>query len=197
MGFGLLLAFLGIYSTLFLESASLTESMLSRKTCTVIIKFASLSCPLFTLPSGMPLNKSLYTISYQMVTSAAAGITLCLLYTLVGHQTHISACTSPFAAIKQTSQLQVDVYNWRRAAFMLEWMGKHSLGIFILITSNIIVIAAQGFYLKSPENNIVSTHSAVTNRHQCQLLQYVVSNESWTGKLDHYKGCAWVVRSGP
>ncbi|KAJ9549052.1 hypothetical protein OSB04_021595 [Centaurea solstitialis] len=81
---------------------------------------------------GIPLNKSLYTISYLLVTSAASGITFCALYLLV------------------------DVYGWRRVAFVLEWMGKHSLSIFILVTSNLIVIAIQGFYWKSPGNNIVS-----------------------------------------
>ncbi|MCD7459371.1 hypothetical protein HAX54_040730 [Datura stramonium] len=43
---------------------------------------------------GMPLNKSLYTISYMLVTSAAAGITFCLLYLLV------------------------DIYGWRRLMFV-------------------------------------------------------------------------------
>ncbi|XP_024994030.1 heparan-alpha-glucosaminide N-acetyltransferase-like [Cynara cardunculus var. scolymus] len=80
---------------------------------------------------GIPLNKSLYTISYLLVTSAASGITFCALYLLV------------------------DVYGWRRVAFVLEWMGKHSLSIFILVTSNLIVIAIQGFYWKSPANNII------------------------------------------
>ncbi|EYU37964.1 hypothetical protein ABFS82_02G007100 [Erythranthe guttata] len=80
---------------------------------------------------GIPLNKSLYTISYLLVTTASAGITFCTLYILV------------------------DVYGWRWLTFVLEWMGKHSLSIFILVTSNIVVITAQGFYLKSPHNNIV------------------------------------------
>ncbi|KAI3446270.1 hypothetical protein Pfo_002935 [Paulownia fortunei] len=80
---------------------------------------------------GIPLNKSLYTISYLMVTSASAGITFCMLYALV------------------------DVYDWRCLTCVLEWMGKHSLSLFILVTSNIVVITAQGFYLKAPENNIV------------------------------------------
>ncbi|KAI3717396.1 hypothetical protein L1987_68984 [Smallanthus sonchifolius] len=64
---------------------------------------------------GIPLNKSLYTISYMLV----------------------------------------DVYGWRRVAFGWEWMGKHSLSIFILVTSNLIVIAVQGFYWKAPHNNII------------------------------------------
>ncbi|MFS8016238.1 hypothetical protein Hanom_Chr15g01366161 [Helianthus anomalus] len=67
----------------------------------------------------------------MLVTSAAAGITFCALYLLV------------------------DVYGWRRVAFGLEWMGKHSLSIFILVASNLIVIAVQGFYWKTPHNNMI------------------------------------------
>nr|XP_043638648.1 heparan-alpha-glucosaminide N-acetyltransferase-like [Erigeron canadensis] len=81
--------------------------------------------------AGIPVNKSLYTISYMLVTSAASGITFCALY------------------------LVVDVYGWRHITFALEWMGKHSLSIFILVASNLFVIALQGFYWKSPHNNII------------------------------------------
>ncbi|CAA2991589.1 heparan-alpha-glucosaminide N-acetyltransferase-like isoform X1 [Olea europaea subsp. europaea] len=96
-----------------------------------IFSFAFLGLGLFLAFVGIPINKSLYTISYLLVTSACAGITFCALYTLV------------------------DVYGWRWLTCVLEWMGKHSLGIFILVSSNIVVIAVQGFYLKSPEKNIV------------------------------------------
>ena len=36
-------------------------------------------------------------------------------------------------------------------------MGKHALSIYVLVISNILVIGIQGFYWKSPKNNIVST----------------------------------------
>lgn len=52
--------------------------------------------------------------------------------------------------------------------FILEWMGKHSLSIFILITSNIAVILLQGFYWRDPHNNIVSTdliHQLLARKH--------------------------------
>ncbi|KAK3010692.1 hypothetical protein RJ639_011200 [Escallonia herrerae] len=87
---------------------------------------------LFLACLGIPLNKSLYTISYLLVTLASAGITFCTLYVLV------------------------DVYSWRRLTFVLEWMGKHSLSTFILVTSNIAVIAIQGFYWGAPNDNLVS-----------------------------------------
>ncbi|KAG8644069.1 heparan-alpha-glucosaminide N-acetyltransferase isoform X6 [Manihot esculenta] len=80
---------------------------------------------------GIPVNKSLYTISYLLITSASAGITFCALYLLV------------------------DVYGYRWVTSPLEWMGKHSLSIFVLVTSNIAIIAIQGFYWSKPENNII------------------------------------------
>ncbi|KAB1207508.1 Heparan-alpha-glucosaminide N-acetyltransferase [Morella rubra] len=83
--------------------------------------------------TGIPLNKALYTVSYMLITSASAGITFCALYLLV------------------------DVYGHRRLTSVLEWMGMHSLSIFVLVTSNLAIIAIQGFYWSAPENNIVST----------------------------------------
>ncbi|XP_075074315.1 uncharacterized protein LOC107789973 isoform X4 [Nicotiana tabacum] len=96
-----------------------------------ILSFPLLFLGFFLAVTGVPLNKSLYTISYLLVTSAAAGITFCLLYVLV------------------------DMYGWRRLMFVLEWMGKHSLGIFIVIISNVAVILIQGFYWRDPHSNIV------------------------------------------
>ncbi|KDP29672.1 hypothetical protein JCGZ_18834 [Jatropha curcas] len=80
---------------------------------------------------GIPVNKSLYTISYMLITSALAGITFSVLY------------------------LVVDVYGYRWVSLPLEWMGRHSLSIFVLLTSNLIIIAIQGFYWSKPENNII------------------------------------------
>lgn len=86
---------------------------------------------LFLAIMGIPLNKSLYTVSYVLISSASAGFTFCALYLLV------------------------DVHCYRRSTFPLEWMGRHSLSIFILIASNLAVITLQGFYWTSPENNII------------------------------------------
>ncbi|KAK7310543.1 hypothetical protein RJT34_08111 [Clitoria ternatea] len=80
---------------------------------------------------GIPLNKSLYTISYMLLTSAGSGLTFIALYVLV------------------------DVYGHRRLTAVLEWMGKHSLSIFVLVSSNLGVISIQGFYWTKPENNII------------------------------------------
>ncbi|XP_074275683.1 uncharacterized protein LOC141599546 [Silene latifolia] len=80
---------------------------------------------------GVPLNKSLYTVSYTLVTTACAGFTFNAFYLLV------------------------DVWGYRRLMSILEWMGVHSLSIFILLTSNIAIVVLQGFYLGSPKNNVI------------------------------------------
>lgn len=40
--------------------------------------------------SGIPINKSLYTVSYMLITSASAGITFCAFYLLVSSQSQSS-----------------------------------------------------------------------------------------------------------
>ncbi|KAE9586603.1 hypothetical protein Lal_00004500 [Lupinus albus] len=90
-----------------------------------------LALGLFLASIGIPINKSLYTISYMLLTSAASGLTFIALYVVV------------------------DVYGQRRLTSVLEWMGKHALIIFVLVSSNLAVIAIQGFYWTKPENNII------------------------------------------
>ncbi|XP_028553021.1 heparan-alpha-glucosaminide N-acetyltransferase isoform X3 [Dendrobium catenatum] len=80
---------------------------------------------------GDPLNKQLYTVSYALLTTGSAGLTFCALYVLV------------------------DVGGYRCLTCILEWMGRHSLSIFILVPSNIAIIILQGFYWRTPKNNIV------------------------------------------
>ncbi|KAL6963699.1 heparan-alpha-glucosaminide N-acetyltransferase [Sarracenia purpurea var. burkii] len=96
-----------------------------------IFSFSFLGLGLFLALVGIPLNKALYTISYMLVTSASAGITFIALYILV------------------------DVYGYRQLTSVLEWMGKHSLSIYVIVISNLAVIAIQGFYWNAPKNNIV------------------------------------------
>ncbi|KAF5200804.1 heparan-alpha-glucosaminide N-acetyltransferase [Thalictrum thalictroides] len=80
--------------------------------------------------SGMHFNKVLYSSSYTCLTAGTAGILFAGIYVLV------------------------DVYGYRRLTFVLEWMGKHSLMIYILAACNLLPIFLQGFYWKNPENNI-------------------------------------------
>ncbi|RWR86002.1 heparan-alpha-glucosaminide N-acetyltransferase-like protein isoform X1 [Cinnamomum micranthum f. kanehirae] len=96
-----------------------------------LFSMSLLSLALLLTFIGIPLNKPLYTINYMMLTSAFAGIIFSALYFLV------------------------DVYGYKRLLFPLEWMGKHSLSIFVLVASNIAIIAIQGFYKAQPQNNII------------------------------------------
>ncbi|KAL9370656.1 hypothetical protein Peur_035796 [Populus x canadensis] len=95
------------------------------------LSFSLLVVGLLLAVIGDPVNKSLYTFSYMLITSASAGITYSALYLLV------------------------DVYDYRCLTFVLEWMGKHSLSIFVLVSSNLAVITIQGFCWAAPENNMI------------------------------------------
>ncbi|KAF3434721.1 hypothetical protein FNV43_RR21806 [Rhamnella rubrinervis] len=114
---------------------------------------------LFLAFIGIPVNKSLYTISYMLITSASAGITFCALYLLV------------------------DVYGFRRLTYALEWMGIHSLSIFVLLTSNLAIIAIRGFYWHDPKNNIFPMHEWVQCLHSKLIPLIFILREmglSWT-----------------
>nr|XP_004500724.1 uncharacterized protein LOC101494283 [Cicer arietinum] len=104
---------------------------------------------LFLAVIGIPVNKSLYTVSYMLLSSAASGLTFMALYVLV------------------------DVYGHRRLTSVLEWMGKHSLSIFVLVSSNLAVIAIQGFYWTKPENNIEVSEEGHLQTHHHGGKDYV------------------------
>ncbi|XP_010935137.1 uncharacterized protein [Elaeis guineensis] len=97
----------------------------------LIFSLSTFALGLFLAFIGIPLNKSLYTISYTLLTTASAGLTFCALYLLV------------------------DVYGYRRLTFVFQWMGRHSLSIFVLLACDLAIIALQGFYWRNPKNNIV------------------------------------------
>ncbi|KAF6134057.1 hypothetical protein GIB67_038348 [Kingdonia uniflora] len=78
---------------------------------------------------GMHANKVLYTFSYTCITAGAAGLIFAGIYVLV------------------------DVCGYRRPSILLEWMGTHSLTIYVLVACNVLLIAVQGFYWKKPQNN--------------------------------------------
>ncbi|CAN6470449.1 unnamed protein product [Victoria cruziana] len=79
---------------------------------------------------GMRLNKALYSFTYMCVTAGVAGIAFTGTYVMV------------------------DVYNYRRSAKLFELMGLNALALYILVACNMVPIVLQGFYWKSPENNI-------------------------------------------
>ncbi|KAF2302077.1 hypothetical protein GH714_032379 [Hevea brasiliensis] len=67
------------------------------------------------------------------------------------------------------AHIQVDVHSYRCVTSPLEWMGKHSLSIFVLVTSNIAIIAIQGFYWNKPENNIKSVLQHFSDLQVCNF----------------------------
>lgn len=101
-----------------------------------MLSFFTFTLGVFLAFIGIPLNKSLYTVSYALLTSGSAGFTFCTLYLLV------------------------DLWGYRWLLSGLEWVGVHSLSIFILLTSNLAIIVLQGFYWRTPENNII--HSIIS-----------------------------------
>ncbi|CAN8265792.1 unnamed protein product [Cochlearia groenlandica] len=80
---------------------------------------------------GMHLNKPLYTLSYMCVTAGASGFLFSAIY------------------------LMVDIYGYKRASIVLEWMGIHALPIYILVACNIVFIFIHGFYWKKTTNNLL------------------------------------------
>lgn len=80
---------------------------------------------------GIRMNKPLYTISYALATSGAAGLLFAGIYTLV------------------------DVYGFRKLTIPMEWMGKHALMIYVLVACNILPIFIHGFYWREPKNNLL------------------------------------------
>ncbi|KAG5239134.1 heparan-alpha-glucosaminide N-acetyltransferase [Salix suchowensis] len=93
-----------------------------------LFSFSLLVVGLLLAVIGDPVNKSLYTISYTLITSAS-------------QESHTLLCRCVWLQMLNIG---------------LEWMGKHSLIIFVLVTSNSAVISTQGFYWAAPENNMVS-----------------------------------------
>ncbi|KAL0737813.1 hypothetical protein Bca4012_014023 [Brassica carinata] len=49
----------------------------------------------------------------------------------------------------------VDVYGYKRASLVLQWMGIHALPIYVLIACNIVFLIIHGFYWRKPINNLL------------------------------------------
>ncbi|PKA48923.1 heparan-alpha-glucosaminide N-acetyltransferase [Apostasia shenzhenica] len=81
--------------------------------------------------SGLPLSKPLYTLSYMFLTAGASGIVLTFIYYLV------------------------DVKHIRKPALLLQWMGMNALIVYVLAAGELFPAALQGFYWRSPSNNLV------------------------------------------
>ncbi|KAI0510785.1 hypothetical protein KFK09_011394 [Dendrobium nobile] len=81
---------------------------------------------------GVPLSKPLYTLSYMFLTGGASGVALSFIYYLV------------------------DVKHIRKPSLLLQWMGMNALIVYVLAAGELFPAALQGFYWRSPSNNLVN-----------------------------------------
>lgn len=98
---------------------------------------------------GLPLNKPLYTLSYVCATAGTAGLLFSVIYVLV------------------------DMWNCRKSFVFLEWMGMNALLIFVLAASEIFPAFIQGFYWRSPQNNMVSFV-------ETGIFQHLIHSKKWS-----------------
>lgn len=99
---------------------------------------------------GMPFSKPLYTVSYMSITTGLSGLLLTVIYYIV------------------------DVKCIKRPTMLLQWMGMNALIIYALAACELFPAAIEGFYWRSPKNNLVSATEL--------LLQTVFHSGRW-GKL--------------
>ncbi|CAI9781078.1 unnamed protein product [Fraxinus pennsylvanica] len=96
---------------------------------------------------GVPFSKPLYTLSYMFITAGASGTFLTIIFYIV------------------------DVKCIRKPMVIFQWMGMNALIIYALAACDVFPEAMQGFYWRSPENNLVDFSE--------RLLQTVLHSEKW------------------
>ncbi|KAK9281243.1 hypothetical protein L1049_004139 [Liquidambar formosana] len=96
---------------------------------------------------GIPLSKPLYTLSYMCITAGASGFILTIIFYMV------------------------DVKHFRKLTVFLQWMGMNALLVYALAACDIFPAALQGFYWRSPENNLVDGTEL--------LLQATLHSKKW------------------
>ncbi|KAI4301467.1 hypothetical protein L6164_034745 [Bauhinia variegata] len=96
---------------------------------------------------GIPLSKPLYTLSYMCITAGVSGLILTIIYFIV------------------------DMIQVRKPTVLLQWMGMNALIVYALAAEDIFPIAMQGFYWRSPENNLVDGTES--------LLQAIFHSQKW------------------
>ncbi|KAK1420460.1 hypothetical protein QVD17_22076 [Tagetes erecta] len=99
---------------------------------------------------GIPLSKPLYTLSYMCITTGVAGILLIAIF------------------------YTADVINIQKPMILFQWMGMNALIVYALAACDLFPAALQGFYWRSPENNLVNATEL--------LFKTVLHSEKW-GKL--------------
>ncbi|KAF3334342.1 heparan-alpha-glucosaminide N-acetyltransferase-like protein [Carex littledalei] len=96
---------------------------------------------------GMPFSKPLYSVSYMFLTAGVSGFALIFIY------------------------FMVDIIKFTAPLVIFQWMGMNALIVFILAASQKFPIFLEGFYWRSPSNNLVSlTESA---------LQKIFNSKRW------------------
>ncbi|KAL5202447.1 hypothetical protein ABZP36_013399 [Zizania latifolia] len=96
---------------------------------------------------GMPFSKPLYTVSYMLLTGGVSGFLLLLLYYIV------------------------DVVNIKKPFILFQWMGMNALIVYVLAACELFPALVQGFYWRSPENNLVDATES--------LLQIIFHSKRW------------------
>ncbi|GMP87527.1 hypothetical protein CsSME_00039864 [Camellia sinensis var. sinensis] len=96
---------------------------------------------------GIPFSKPLYTLSYMCITAGASGFLLTIIFYIV------------------------DVNQVKKPTMVLQWMGMNALIIYALGACDLFPAALQGFYWRSPENNLVDGTES--------LLQFMLHSKKW------------------
>ncbi|XP_050203934.1 uncharacterized protein LOC126653968 isoform X2 [Mercurialis annua] len=96
---------------------------------------------------GIPFSKPLYTLSYMCVTAGVSGLLLTIML------------------------YAVDVKHIRKPMVIFQWMGMNALIIYALAACDIFPAALQGFYWRSPDNNLVDRTES--------LLRVILHSEKW------------------
>lgn len=109
--------------------------------------FILLTCGIIVQAIGMPLSKPLYTFSYMLLTTGLSGFLLTLIY------------------------YTVDFKRLRKPFLLLQWMGMNALIVYILAACELFPAGVQGFYWRSPENNLVNLTES--------LLETIFHSEKW------------------
>lgn len=96
---------------------------------------------------GMPFSKPLYTVNYMLLTGGVSGFLLLLLYYIV------------------------DVIHIKKPFVLFQWMGMNALIVYVLAACELFPTLIQGFYWRSPENNLVDVTES--------LLQAIFQSKRW------------------
>ncbi|KAJ8466153.1 hypothetical protein OPV22_028705 [Ensete ventricosum] len=111
-------------------------------------------CAFVVQLSGMPFSKPLYTLSYMFLTTGASGFLFILIYYIV------------------------DVNQLKMTFILFQWMGMNALIVYILAASELFPAFIQGFYWRSPQNNLVNATESILqtifHSKRCGTLAFVL-----------------------